>query len=89
MSDSEQSNSLTCFGCKRVLDVGDLYIKDTLGGFATGGETPGGSEIDELLGKAFSGTADGSIILCENCTERSDDGRYLFETVYGDEESSS
>lgn len=77
---------LTCFGCKRVLEVGDLYIKDTLGGYCESGETPGGSEVDALLGAVFSGTGDGSIIFCEDCTELTPDGRYLFETVYyGDE----
>ena len=77
---------MQCFGCKRQLEVGDLYIKDTLGGYAEGGETPGGSEVDVLLGQMFSDTSDGSIIFCEDCTERSDDGRYMFDTVYGDED---
>lgn len=76
---------MKCFGCKRELEVGDLYIKDTLGSFAELDETPGGSEVDALLGQVFSGTSDGSIILCEDCTEQSDDGRYMFDTVYGDE----
>lgn len=75
-----QSN-IVCFGCKRSLRSGDLYIRDTLGGFATGGETPGGSEVDELLGQALSGTDDGSLIFCQDCTEESPEGRYQFETV--------
>lgn len=77
---------MKCFGCGRELEMGDQYIKDTLGGFAEGGPTPGGSEVDALLGQALSGTSNGSIVFCENCTEKTEDGRYLFETVYGDEE---
>lgn len=77
---------MICFSCKRELEVGDLYIKDTLGGYCDGAETPGGSEIDALLGGVFSGTGDGTIIFCEDCTETTPDGRYRFETVYGDEE---
>lgn len=85
MSLSGKSNGpLKCFGCHRELEVGELYIKDTLGGYCES-ETPGGSEIDAMLGELFSGTTDGNIIFCEDCTEKREDGRYLFETVYGDE----
>ena len=77
---------MKCFGCGRTLEVGDQYIKDTLGGFTESDETPGDSKVDALLGAALSGTTDGTIIFCEDCTEHDDSGRYLFDAVYGDEE---
>ena len=75
---------MICFSCRRKLEVGDLYIRDTLGGYCDS-ETPGGTEVDVLLGSVFSGTSDGQILFCEDCTVIRPDGRYLFETVCGDE----
>jgi hypothetical protein len=74
---------MRCGDCKRELEVGDLYIKDTASGFIKQDTTP---EIDGLIAEIFGGSG-GKIVFCEDCTQEG--GDYLFETVYGDEEDAS
>lgn len=80
---------MICAGCRRELEVGDLYIVDTASGFLDTEATP---EIDGLIADIFggddtlSGAAGGKVVFCEDCTDKTKDGRYLFDTVYGDED---
>jgi hypothetical protein len=60
--------------------VGDQYIEDTASGFM---DLPIDG-LDDLMAEIL-GNAGGRIIYCEDCTDRTKDGKYLFSTVYGDE----
>jgi hypothetical protein len=74
-----------CFGCQRELEVGDYYIEDTASGFC---ETDANPAVDGLIAELFGGSTSGKVVFCEDCTHTTADGRYLFETVYGDEDES-
>ena len=72
---------MKCFGCQRQLEVGDQYIKDTASGFTDAEASP---DIDGLIADLFGGVG-GEVVFCEDCTDKTSDGRYLLDTVYGDE----
>jgi hypothetical protein len=76
----DKGEVMICAGCRRELEVGDQYIKDTASGFTGGGN----SAFDGLISEIMGGTG-GEIFFCEDCTTTTSDGKYLFETVYGDE----
>ena len=77
---------MKCCGCNRTLEVGDLYIEDTASGFM-GKENPDESDTDadNLVAELLGGVG-GKVFFCEDCTDTESDGRYRFETVYGDED---
>jgi hypothetical protein len=70
---------MNCAGCRRELEVGDHYIKDSASGFTGADPNP---TIDGLIAEIMGG-AEGEVVFCEDCTEEG--GDYLFDTFYGDE----
>lgn len=70
---------MKCADCQRELEPGDRYIKDTPSGYI---DTEADPMIDGLISEIMGGSG-GELIYCEDCTEPG--GKYLFDTVYGDE----
>ena len=70
---------MNCGGCKRELNPGDRYIRDTPSGFI---DQPSlGPELEGLMAEIFCGKGD-EIVFCEDCTEPG--GKYAYETYIGD-----
>jgi hypothetical protein len=86
MTSQPSKSRLICGGCSRELKAGDLYIEDTASGFV-GQEA--NQEIDGLIADIFgrddtlSGGAGGTVIFCEDCTDKTREGRYHLQTYTG------
>jgi len=68
---------MICAGCNRKLEVGDLYIEDSVSGFLKTEENP---IVDDIVASIFPGSGGNKIVMCEDCTQPG--GDYMFETVY-------
>lgn len=77
---------MNCAGCRRELDVGDQYIQFQASEWAEREGLEPLEGLDDVFAVVMGSSHGDKVVLCEDCTQKSDDG-WLLDTVYGDEEA--
>lgn len=67
---SDAATGSWCVACGHRFEDGDRYIEDTSSGFVGAGADP---DVDDLMADLFGGR-DGKVLMCEGCTQRSENG---------------